>query len=73
MSIQRDEEGKFLPKPDSFNAKTIGVRLTQQDRATLEVIATEQDKSITQLAREILTDWVRDQRGEKKLTRRRAA
>jgi predicted DNA-binding protein len=56
--LDRDDEGKFVESPDSLHRKTIGLRVSKSVYPKLEALSKRTGKSMAELAREAVHDYV---------------
>lgn len=56
--LDRDNEGKFVESPDSLYPKTIGLRVSKSVYPKLEALSKRTGKSMAELAREAVHDYV---------------
>ena len=56
--LERNEEGKFVESPDSLYRKTIGLRVSKSIYPKLEALSKRTGKSIAELAREAVHEYI---------------
>ncbi|MDJ0581672.1 ribbon-helix-helix domain-containing protein [Crocosphaera sp.] len=68
--LKRDPEGKFLESPDSLYRKTIGLRVSKSIYPKLEELAQKTGKSMAEIARDAVHEYIQRLEEEKKATKK---